>query len=41
MAFQFGKLRSTWNIMQSGSASYRIDRTLPSRTTLDEQARLT
>ena len=37
VAFQFGKLRSTWNIMQSGSASYRIDRTLPSRTTLDEQ----
>ena len=30
--FQFGKLRSTWNIMQSGSARYRIDRTLPSRT---------
>ncbi len=37
VAFQFGKLRSTWNIMQSGSASYRIDRTPPSRTTLDEQ----
>lgn len=37
VAFQFGKLRSTWNIMQSGSASYRIDRTLPSSTTLDEQ----
>ncbi|MCX7128083.1 alpha-glucosidase [Aeromonas sp.] len=35
--FQFGKLRSTWNIMQSGSARYRIDRTLPSRTTLDQK----
>ncbi|MBP6071824.1 MAG: alpha-glucosidase [Aeromonas sp.] len=35
--FQFGELRSTWNIMQSGSARYRIDRTLPSRTTLDEK----
>ncbi|HEH9441139.1 TPA: alpha-glucosidase [Aeromonas sobria] len=35
--FQFGTLRSTWNIMQSGSASYRIDRTLPSRTTLDQK----
>ncbi|WP_421210980.1 alpha-glucosidase [Aeromonas enteropelogenes] len=36
--FQFGKLRSTWNIMQSGSARYRIDRTLPTRTTLDDKA---
>ncbi|MGL6627191.1 alpha-glucosidase [Aeromonas jandaei] len=36
--FQFGKLRSTWNIMQSGSARYRIERTLPSRTTIDEKA---
>ena len=35
--FQFGELRSTWNIMQSGSARYRIDRTLPCRTTLDEK----
>uniref|UniRef100_UPI0032213FFD alpha-glucosidase n=1 Tax=Intrasporangium sp. TaxID=1925024 RepID=UPI0032213FFD len=26
---------SMWNIMQSGSAEYRIDRTIPSRTTVD------
>ncbi|MPV49619.1 alpha-glucosidase [Pseudactinotalea sp. HY160] len=34
--FTFGKLRSTWNIMQSGSAEYRIDRTIAAETTIDK-----
>ncbi|MDN5794328.1 MAG: alpha-glucosidase [Intrasporangium sp.] len=33
--FAFGRLRSMWNIMQSGSAEYRIDRTIPTRTSVD------
>ncbi len=33
--YSFGVLRSTWNIMQSGSSSYQIDRTIPSTTTVD------
>ncbi|MBZ6065217.1 alpha-glucosidase [Aeromonas schubertii] len=36
IAFHFGKLRSTWNIMQSGSALYRIDRSIATQGTLDE-----
>lgn len=33
--FSFGKLRSMWNIMQSGSAEYRIDRTIATNTQVD------
>lgn len=38
VAFAFGRLRSMWNIMQSGSAQYRIDRTLEAHTTVDPVA---
>lgn len=36
VTFSFGELRSTWNMMQSGSAEYRIDRTIATETTVDD-----
>ncbi|MDO5737504.1 MAG: alpha-glucosidase [Propionibacteriaceae bacterium] len=38
VSFGFGELRSTWNIMQSGSAEYRIDRTIDSDIAVDNEA---
>lgn len=35
IAINFSRIRSTWNIMMSGQSSYRIDRSLPAKTSID------
>jgi putative isomerase len=36
--YQFGEVRSTWNILTSDSSTYQITRSIPSATTVDQSS---